>query len=174
MIHILRSFFSGITNKTANVITVGIFTYYAFGVGWGNNKYWIPFCQRSSRHFFPPSTGGELPVIYRLPCLLLIILSSITIFFHKFLGVPFSGRGYFASICSVCWITSRGIGTIVGGVSSGVGVHVAAIAVVYNLNVGALNAVSKLYYKGVKGCSKMVYVVNKIKFLSAKMRGVWV
>ena len=40
------------------------------------------------------------------------------------------------------------------------------------LNGGALNAVSKLYYKGVKGCSKMVYVVNKIKFLSAKMRGV--
>ena len=72
----------------------------------------------------------------------------------------------------MCWITSRGIGTIVGGVSSGVGVHVAAIAVVYNLNGGALNAVSKLYYKGVKGCSKMVYVVNKINFLSAKMRGV--
>ena len=42
-----------------------------------------------------------------------------------------------------------------------------------SLNGGALNAVSKLYYKGVKGCSKMIiYVVNKIKFLSAKMRGV--
>ena len=41
-----------------------------------------------------------------------------------------------------------------------------------NLNGEALNAVRKLYYKGVKGCSKMVYVVNKIKFLSAKMRGV--
>ena len=68
--------------------------------------------------------------------------------------------------------TNRGGGAIVGGVGSNVGVHIAAIAVVYNLNGGALNAVSKLYYKGVKGCSKMVYAVNKIKVLSAKMRGV--
>ena len=36
----------------------------------------------------------------------------------------------------------------------------------YILNVGALNTVSKLYYKGVKSCSKMIYGVNKIKFIS--------
>ena len=73
MLNIHRLFGSGTTNKSANVITAGIFTHYGFGVGWGI-KYRIPF-SKQSRHSSIP-VHRSLPVsrricmggIHRFPC----------------------------------------------------------------------------------------------------------